>query len=120
MRLRMTEAQRAATPAHDFRPFSGDPHARNLIRRFVEAGVAGYNIEDQRSGTKVAVKVKLSAQILWSCGKEYGRNARFEKRLFAARPATVRRPNPGYLAYRGHRSYFKSQGRVINSRRVNP
>ena len=30
----------------------GDPHVRNLIRRFVEAGVPGYHIEDQRPGTK--------------------------------------------------------------------
>ncbi|HEV8599725.1 MAG TPA: isocitrate lyase ICL2 [Gemmatimonadales bacterium] len=60
-RLRMTEAQRAATPVHDFRPFiiadadtghGGDPQVRNLIRRFVEAGVPGYHIEDQRPGTK--------------------------------------------------------------------
>ncbi len=61
LRSRMTEAQRAATPAHDFRPFiiadadtghGGDPHVRNLIRRFVEAGIPGYHIEDQRPGTK--------------------------------------------------------------------
>ena len=61
LRLRMTEAQRAATNARDFRPFiiadadtghGGDPHVRNLIRRFVEAGVPGYHIEDQRPGTK--------------------------------------------------------------------
>ena len=61
LRSRMTEAQRAATPAVDFRPFiiadadtghGGDAHVRNLIRRFVEAGVPGYHIEDQRPGTK--------------------------------------------------------------------
>ncbi|MFG1932850.1 isocitrate lyase ICL2 [Mycobacterium sp. NPDC048908] len=61
LRLQMTETQRAATPATDFRPFiiadadtghGGDPHVRNLIRRFVEAGVPGYHIEDQRPGTK--------------------------------------------------------------------
>jgi isocitrate lyase len=61
LRLRMSEAQRASTPAVDFRPFiiadadtghGGDPHVRNLIRRFVEAGVPGYHIEDQRPGTK--------------------------------------------------------------------
>ena len=61
LRLQMTEAQRAATPAVDYRPFiiadadtghGGDPHVRNLIRRFVEAGVSGYHIEDQRPGTK--------------------------------------------------------------------
>jgi isocitrate lyase len=61
LRARMTEEQRRATPAHDFRPFiiadadtghGGEPHVRNLIRRFVEAGVPGYHIEDQRPGTK--------------------------------------------------------------------
>ncbi len=61
LRLQMTEDQRASTPAVDFRPFiiadadtghGGDPHVRNLIRRFVEAGVPGYHIEDQRPGTK--------------------------------------------------------------------
>jgi isocitrate lyase len=61
LRLRMTDDQRALTPAVDYRPFiiadadtghGGDPHVRNLIRRFVEAGVPGYHIEDQRPGTK--------------------------------------------------------------------
>src|SRR5512146_846959 len=61
VRLRMSEAQRAATPARDFRPFmladadtghGGDAHVRNLIRRFVEVGVPGYHIEDQKPGAK--------------------------------------------------------------------
>lgn len=61
LRLRMSDAQRAANPAVDYRPFiiadadtghGGDPHVRNLIRRFVESGVPGYHIEDQRPGTK--------------------------------------------------------------------
>lgn len=61
LRLQMTPEQRSATPAVDYRPFiiadadtghGGDPHVRNLIRRFVEAGVTGYHIEDQRPGTK--------------------------------------------------------------------
>jgi isocitrate lyase len=60
-RLHMSEGQRAAAPAYDYRPFiiadadtghGGDPHVRNLIRRFVEIGVPGYHIEDQRPGTK--------------------------------------------------------------------
>ncbi len=60
-RSQMTEEQRAATPKHDYRPFliadadtghGGDPHVRNLVRRFVEVGVTGYHIEDQRPGTK--------------------------------------------------------------------
>jgi len=60
-RSRMTEEQRAATPEHDYRPFiiadadtghGGDAHVRNLIRRFVEVGVTGYHIEDQKPGCK--------------------------------------------------------------------
>ncbi|MCG7596453.1 isocitrate lyase ICL2 [Mycobacterium sp. PSTR-4-N] len=61
LRLQMTPEQLAATPQYDYRPFiiadadtghGGDPHVRNLIRRFVENGVPGYHIEDQRPGTK--------------------------------------------------------------------
>ena len=62
LRRQMTEEQLAtAPPPVDYRPFiiadadtghGGDPHVRNLIRRFVEAGVPGYHIEDQRPGTK--------------------------------------------------------------------
>ena len=57
----MTEAQRAATPEVDYRPFiiadadtghGGDAHVRNLVRRFVEVGVPGYHIEDQKPGVK--------------------------------------------------------------------
>ena len=60
-RSRLSEAQRAAVPEIDYRPFiiadadtghGGDAHVRNLIRRFVEAGVPGYHIEDQKPGTK--------------------------------------------------------------------
>ncbi len=60
-RSRMTEAQRAATPEVDFRPciiadadtgHGGEAHVRNLVRRFVEVGVPGYHIEDQKPGLK--------------------------------------------------------------------
>ncbi|HEX7621971.1 MAG TPA: isocitrate lyase family protein, partial [Anaeromyxobacteraceae bacterium] len=60
-RARMSEEQRKATPEVDFRPFiiadadtghGGDAHVRNLIRRFVEVGVPGYHIEDQKPGVK--------------------------------------------------------------------
>jgi isocitrate lyase len=60
-RMRMTEEQREATPVIDFRPFiiadadtghGGDAHVRNLIRRFVEVGIPGYHIEDQKPGAK--------------------------------------------------------------------
>jgi len=61
----MTEAQRAATKARDFRPFiiadadtghGGDPHVRNLIRRFVEAGVPA-------TTSKTSVRAPRSAAI---------------------------------------------------------
>jgi isocitrate lyase len=60
-RARMTEEQRSATGVIDYRPFiiadadtghGGDAHVRNLVRRFVEAGVPGYHIEDQKPGLK--------------------------------------------------------------------
>ena len=61
LRLRMSEDERVQTPAVDYRPFiiadadtghGGDAHVRNLIRRFVEVGVPGYHIEDQKPGVK--------------------------------------------------------------------
>ena len=60
-RIRMSEEERKTTAAIDYRPFiiadadtghGGDAHVRNLIRRFVEAGVPGYHIEDQKPGAK--------------------------------------------------------------------
>jgi len=60
-RARMTEAQRKEIPVVDYRPFiiadadtghGGDAHVRNLIRRFVEVGIPGYHIEDQKPGVK--------------------------------------------------------------------
>jgi isocitrate lyase len=60
-RSRMTPEQRATAPVYDYRPFiiadadtghGGDAHVRNLIRRFVEVGVPGYHIEDQKPGVK--------------------------------------------------------------------
>src|SRR5271165_4201144 len=60
-RSRMTADQRAAALEFDYRPFiiadadtghGGDAHVRNLIRRFVEVGVPGYHIEDQKPGVK--------------------------------------------------------------------
>jgi len=60
-RLRMTDEERTAQPQHDYRPFivadadtghGGEAHVMNLIRRFVEVGVPGYHIEDQKPGVK--------------------------------------------------------------------
>lgn len=60
-RARLSPDERRATPRVDYRPFiiadadtghGGEAHVRNLIRRFVEVGVPGYHIEDQRPGAK--------------------------------------------------------------------
>jgi isocitrate lyase len=61
-RSHMTPEQLDGAPEPvDYRPLiiadadtghGGDAHVRNLIRRFVEVGVTGYHIEDQRPGTK--------------------------------------------------------------------
>jgi len=60
-RSEMDDEQRQARPEVDFRPFiiadadtghGGDAHVRNLVRRFVEVGVPGYHIEDQKPGAK--------------------------------------------------------------------
>ena len=60
-RARITAEKRRDTPTIDYRPFiiadadtghGGEGHVRNLIRRFVEVGVPGYHIEDQKPGVK--------------------------------------------------------------------
>ncbi len=60
-RARMSGEERASSPEVDFTPFiiadadtghGGDAHVRNLVRRFVEVGVPGYHIEDQKPGVK--------------------------------------------------------------------
>jgi isocitrate lyase len=84
-RSRMSPEERAASRQYDYRPFiiadadtghGGDPHVRNLIRRFVEAGVTGYHIEDQRPGTKKCGH--QGGKVLVSCDEQI-------KRLNAAR-----------------------------------
>ena len=60
-RARMSPEERERTPEVDYRPLiiadadtghGGDAHVRNLVRRFVEVGVPGYHIEDQKPGAK--------------------------------------------------------------------
>lgn len=60
-RARLSENDRKNSPEIDYSPYiiadadtghGGDAHVRNLIRRFVEVGVPGYHIEDQKPGAK--------------------------------------------------------------------
>jgi isocitrate lyase len=99
-RARMTPEQRAATAPVDFRPFiiadadtghGGDAQVRNLVRRFVEVGVPGYHIEDQKPGAK-------------KCGHQGGKVLVSEdeqiKRLSAARFQLDLMGVPGILVAR--------------------
>jgi isocitrate lyase len=99
-RARMTEEQRKASPVVDYRPFiiadadtghGGDAHVRNLVRRFVEVGVPGYHIEDQKPGVK-------------KCGHQGGKVLVSEdeqiKRLSAARFQLDIMQVPGILVAR--------------------
>ncbi len=60
-RAKMSKADLADTPEVNYQPFiiadadtghGGEAHVRNLVRRFVEVGVPGYHIEDQKPGVK--------------------------------------------------------------------
>ncbi len=60
-RMRMSDEERHVTTDIDYRPFiiadadtghGGEAHVSNLVRRFVEVGVPGYHIEDQKPGAK--------------------------------------------------------------------
>ncbi|HUF07142.1 MAG TPA: isocitrate lyase/phosphoenolpyruvate mutase family protein, partial [Candidatus Binatia bacterium] len=60
-RSRMSDSSREPAPPVDFEPWiiadadtghGGEAHVRNLVRRFVEVGVPGYHIEDQKPGAK--------------------------------------------------------------------
>ncbi|MCK4775700.1 MAG: isocitrate lyase/phosphoenolpyruvate mutase family protein, partial [Candidatus Krumholzibacteria bacterium] len=85
VRSRMNETKRKRIPRVDYRPFiiadadtghGGEAHVTNLVRRFVEAGVPGYHIEDQKPGVK-------------KCGHQGGKvlvpRSEQNKRLNAAR-----------------------------------
>lgn len=84
-RFKMTEREREESPSFDFSPYiiadadtghGGDAQVRNLVRRFVEAGVPGYHIEDQKPGTKKCGH--QGGKVLVSCDEQI-------KRLNAAR-----------------------------------
>ncbi|HSK93295.1 MAG TPA: isocitrate lyase ICL2 [Candidatus Angelobacter sp.] len=60
-RMHMSAEDLERTPEIDYSPWiiadadtghGGEAHVRNLVRRFVEAGVPGYHIEDQKPGAK--------------------------------------------------------------------
>lgn len=84
-RYKMKEEDRESTNQVNYAPYiiadadtghGGDAQVRNLVRRFVEAGVPGYHIEDQKPGTKKCGH--QGGKVLVSCDEQI-------KRLNAAR-----------------------------------
>ncbi len=84
-RFKMSDEERSQKKAFDFSPYiiadadtghGGDAQVRNLVRRFVEAGVPGYHIEDQKPGTKKCGH--QGGKVLVACDEQI-------KRLNAAR-----------------------------------
>lgn len=86
-RFKMSEDERAKNPCFDFAPYiiadadtghGGDAQVRNLVRRFVEVGVPGYHIEDQKPGTKKCGH--QGGKVLVSCDEQIKRlnSARFQ------------------------------------------
>jgi len=99
-RSRMSETQRASTAETDFRPFiiadadtghGGDAHVRNLIRRFVEAGVPGY-IDKQLNGA-------------WGAGE----------RLYRSGPWQAGTPSQGYQLSLTPAELFRTAIAAINA-----
>ena len=107
-RAQMDEKKRQAAPEVDFRPFiiadadtghGGDAHVRNLVRRFVEVGVPGYHIEDQKPGAK-------------KCGHQSrqgpGRSGRAEQAAECGAPAARHHEGTGH-----HRRPDRCGGRDV-------
>lgn len=99
-RFRMNDQERTEATPIDFSPYiiadadtghGGDAQVRNLIRRFVEVGVPGYHIEDQKPGTKKCGH--QGGKVLVSCDEQIKRlnSARFQLDLMRVEGIIVAR-----------------------------
>lgn len=127
-RLQMSDKQRAETPAVDYRPFiiadadtghGGDAHVRNLIRRFVEVGVPGYHIEDQRPGTKKCGH--QGGKVLVSCDEQIKRlnAARFQLDVMGVPGIVVARTDAEAANLIDSRADERDQPFILGSTNVN-
>ncbi len=127
-RLQMTEKQRSETPFIDYRPFiiadadtghGGDAHVRNLIRRFVEAGVPGFHIEDQRPGTKKCGH--QGGKVLVSCDEQIKRinAARFQLDVMGVAGILVARTDAEAANLLESRADERDQPFILGSTNVN-
>ena len=127
-RAQMSDKQRQETPVIDYRPFiiadadtghGGDAHVRNLIRRFVEAGVPGYHIEDQRPGTKKCGH--QGGKVLVSCDEQIKRlnAARFQLDVMGVAGIIVARTDAEAANLIDSRADERDQPFILGSTNVN-
>lgn len=127
-RAQMSEKQRQETPVIDYRPFiiadadtghGGDAHVRNLIRRFVEVGVPGYHIEDQRPGTKKCGH--QGGKVLVSCDEQIKRlnAARFQLDVMGVPGIVVARTDAEAANLLDSRADERDQPFILGSTNVN-
>jgi len=127
-RLQMSDSHRSETPAIDYRPFiiadadtghGGDAHVRNLIRRFVEVGVPGYHIEDQRPGTKKCGH--QGGKVLVSCDEQIKRlnAARFQLDVMGVAGIIVARTDAEAANLIDSRADERDQPFILGSTNVN-
>src|SRR5437016_1968198 len=123
-RMRMSDEQRKATPIVDYRPFiiadadtghGGDAHVRNLIRRFVEVGVPGYHIEDQRPGAKKCGH--QAGKVLVTCDEQIKRlnAARFQLDIMRVAGLIVARTDAEAATFLDNRSDERDQPFVLGA-----
>lgn len=126
-RMRMSEEQRANTPQVDFSPFiiadadtghGGDAHVRNLVRRFVEVGVPGYHIEDQKPGVKKCGH--QGGKVLVSCGEQITRlnSARFQLDVMGVPGIVVARTDAESATFIENRADERDQPFILGATNV--
>ncbi len=127
-RCRMSEEQRKATPEIDFRPFiiadadtghGGEAHVRNLVRRFVEVGVPGYHIEDQKPGAKKCGH--QGGKVLVSSDEQIKRlsAARFQLDIMGVPGIIVARTDAEAATFIENRSDERDQPFILGATRTN-
>ena len=126
-RMRMTDEQKKKTPQVDFRPFiiadadtghGGDAHVRNLVRRFVEVGVPGYHIEDQKPGVKKCGH--QGGKVLVSCGEQITRlnSARFQLDVMGVPGIVVARTDAESATFIENRADERDQPFILGATNV--
>ena len=126
-RSRMSQGERDSTPVVDFSPYiiadadtghGGDAHVRNLVRRFVEVGVPGYHIEDQKPGLKKCGH--QGGKVLVPCDEQIKRlnAARFQLDIMGVPGLIVARTDAESATFLDGRSDERDQPFILGATRV--